>query len=425
MLTAAVVCVPAAAAEDVCGQSGNFLRVGAAKVDITPQKPVLLAGYGSRKDLSTGVHDNLYARAFAFENRGKKLVLVTMDLISAYENLQQIIMGQFGLERSQVFLTAIHTHSGPIYEKTQLDKLRWMQKKRFHANNSEYAGILKGKLLEVVAQALDSMKAAGVGVGRGYSPVGMNRRMTQADGSVTLGCNPYGPTDKEVLVLKITAGDGGLMGAVYDYACHATSLGPQNLRISGDLHGITEQFVEKIIGEGSIAAALVGASGDIDPWFRICPTFNTQPGWVPEPILQATMLGEEVVRVLREVKQTSGGCEIKSSFVTMQLPGKKRGQAIKKGRWPATPLNITAARIGNTAFVGFGCELLTETGMTIKAGSPYEHTFVITHCNGEMGYLPPRHLYKEKGYEVESSRFAPDAADMVVKQALKMLYELY
>jgi len=43
----------------------------------------------------------------------------------------------------------------------------------------------------------------------------------------------------------------------------------------------------------------------------------------------------------------------------------------------------------------------------------------------ETGYLPPRHLYKEKGYEVESSRFAPDAADMVVKQALEMLYELH
>ena len=62
--------------------------------------------------------------------------------------------------------------------------------------------------------------------------------------------------------------------------------------------------------------------------------------------------------------------------------------------------------------------------MSIKAASPFKHTFVITHCNGAAGYLPPEHLYVEGGYEVESSPFAPKAADMVVKQAVKMLHEL-
>ena len=75
-------------------------------------------------------------------------------------------------------------------------------------------------------------------------------------------------------------------------------------------------------------------------------------------------------------------------------------------------------------FVGVGCELLTEIGMAIKAGSPFEHTFVISHCNGKAGYLPPRHLYKEGGYEIRSSPFAPQAADLVIKRVLKMLHDL-
>ena len=85
---------------------------------------------------------------------------------------------------------------------------------------------------------------------------------------------------------------------------------------------------------------------------------------------------------------------------------------------------MTAARVGDIAFVGLSGEVLTEIGMAIKAASPYKHTFVITHCNGAHGYLPPEHLYIEGGYEISSSSFAPKAADMVVKEAVKMLHEL-
>lgn len=42
------------------------LKAGAARIDITPEKPVEMSGYGSRKDLSSGVHDSLSARVLAF-----------------------------------------------------------------------------------------------------------------------------------------------------------------------------------------------------------------------------------------------------------------------------------------------------------------------------------------------------------------------
>ena len=74
----------------------------------------------------------------------------------------------------------------------------------------------------------------------GYSPVGSNRRETDSDGSVTLGRNPYGPTDKEVLVMKISSDNGKSIGALYNFATHASSLDPANLKISGDILGISE-----------------------------------------------------------------------------------------------------------------------------------------------------------------------------------------
>ena len=40
------------------------------------------------------------------------------------------------------------------------------------------------------------------------------------------------------------------------------------------------------------------------------------------------------------------------------------------------------------------------------------------------GYLPPAHRYAERGYEVDISGFAPQAAGMVVDRVVTLLAEL-
>ena len=92
------------------------LRAGLARIDITPEKPVQLMGYSSRTDLSTGVHDPLYARAAVFENDGKRLVLVSTDIIgyyAAYKMIHAELLAGFDLQPDELFLSAIHTHSAP------------------------------------------------------------------------------------------------------------------------------------------------------------------------------------------------------------------------------------------------------------------------------------------------------------------------
>ncbi|MFB0555292.1 MAG: neutral/alkaline non-lysosomal ceramidase N-terminal domain-containing protein, partial [Phycisphaerae bacterium] len=412
-------------------ESRSVLQAGTAKVDITPKKPVKMAGYAARKGLSKDVHDPLSARIVVFEgtplrgnqNNDKRLVLVSSDLIGFYggtaEYMRKAILEEFQLEPSELFLSSIHTHAGPSLT---------IDKEKGYPNNLEYTEHLKVKLIEVIRKALSNMGPVNIGAGIGYSPVGANRRELTSDSSgnssIRLGRNPYGPTDKEVLVAKITKSNGKTMAALFDYATHATCLGGKNYTISGDVLGLAEQFVEKILGDDVITAGFAGASGNIDPWFRVLPAFNTEPGWIPEPLLLGTLLGEEVVHTFRNIEKVSGVGEIATAFITLELRGKPRSEdKIKKGH-PPTELNITAARVGDIAFVGIGCEVLTEIGMAIKAASPYKHTFVISHCNGAASYLPPEHLYIEGGYEIRSSPFAPQAADIVVKQAVKMLHEL-
>jgi neutral ceramidase len=401
------------------------LKAGVARTDITPEKPVTLSGYAGRKGLSTGVHDPLSARALAFEAAGKRLVLVSVDIIGFYdgtdEYLRSALLKELNLQPSELFLCAIHTHAAPSPT---------INRDRGHANNVEYMEALRGKLIDVVRRALSGMQPASLGLGVGYCPVGANRRelriSDRGESSIALGRNPYGTTDKEVLVMKVAKSDGTPVAVAFDYATHGTSLGFDNYTISGDVPGLAEQFVEKILGSDVVAPAFVGASGNIDPWYRVLPGFNTEPGWIPEPVLLGTFLGEEVVHVYRDIKQTGPADKIVTSFAALQLPAKPGDDvpADKNPNSPTMPFAVTVARLGDVAFVGLGGEVLTEIGMAIKAGSPCEHTFVITHCNGAAGYLAPKELHVQGGYEVKSSHFTPQAADTVIRESIRLLHDL-
>ena len=41
------------------GEGKDILRAGAARIDITPEKPVKMAGYAARTELSEGFHEPL------------------------------------------------------------------------------------------------------------------------------------------------------------------------------------------------------------------------------------------------------------------------------------------------------------------------------------------------------------------------------
>lgn len=403
------------------GPGDETLKAGFAKADITPDVAVELYGYAVRKKLSEGIHDPLSVRVSAFENNGKKFVLVSSDL-GAYGTavasvFRKSIMDKYDLKDSELFLSTIHSHSSP---RLTVDPSTG------NPNNIEYTKKVQQVLLDAIGKALKDMKPVLTGVGKGSSPVGSNRREMDANGEIIIGRNPYGPADKEVLVMKVTRLDNTPVAAVFDYATHSTSLGPGNLQVSGDVLGLASQFVEKILGKDVIAPVFAGASANIDPWYRVLPGFNTEPGWIPEPVLLGTLLGEEVVHVFRCINDTKPGGTINTAFEILECPRKnKAANADTNSGTETVPVRITVARIGDdVAFVGFSVEMLTEIGMEIKSASPFKNTFIITHCNGASGYLPPSELYKEGGYEVSSSQFAIGSSDMVVKKTLRMLYDL-
>lgn len=402
--------------------AGDGLLCGIAKLDITPVDPVTMAGYANRTELSKGIHDSLSVRVLAFENGKNKLVLVSTDVIGFYSGTAKVfresILKKYDLKPSELLLTAIHTHAAPSIT---------LNEEKGHPNNVAFTKTLQKRILETIGEAFKNLKPAEIGTGSGSSPVGVNRREVFYDEAgnpkTWIGRNPTGIMDKEVQVLRIDQ-DKKLAGVLFGYACHSTSLGWENFQISGDLHGLAEQFIERYLGKNVIAPGFAGASGEIDPWYRVLPGFNTKNGWIPEPVLMGTMLGEEVVYVLQSITNLEKDGEIRSAFQTLELPGKPEDQWDTKADSSPTPINVCVAKVGSVAFVGLGGEVLSEIGMAIKKASPFDQTFVITHCNGTSGYLPPRHLYVEGGYEIQSSPFASAAADILVKQVVKMLHEI-
>lgn len=405
-------------------QAAGALRAGIAKINITPEWPVQLSGYASRTNLSQGVHDPLTGRALAFEDQGQRLVLVSVENVGFYngtaEPLRQAILEACQLAPSELFLCATHTHSAPTL---------MFDDDRGRSNNVAYTRQLRSQLVELVQEALRRLAPARVGSGSGSSPVGVNRRQVVSDASgttrIVLGRNPAVLTDREVQVLKLVSATSGKMeAAVFGYATHSTSLGPRNYLVSGDIHGLAAQFLEKHLGDGFVAPAFAGASGDIDPWVRILPGFKTTNSWVPEPILLGTLLGEEVATVLESINSVAADGPIKTLARTIQLPGKARGSSQPAADNPPIPFNITVGRVGEVAFAGLGGEVFNGLGQSIKAASPFARTFILTHCNGAAGYIPTRPSYAEGGYEVQSSPVAPGGGEQLVQEALRLLREL-
>jgi len=406
----------------------NVLYVGAAKMDITPKEPVYLAGYSgmNSKRITDKVHDNLYCRVVAFKVGDKRLILLSSDLIGFfgnYEATRDRLVKKFALKAEDIFLSSIHTHSGPF---TTLDE------KYKDTSNYRYTQKLTELIVETVGRALNNMKPAEITVKKGYSPIGINRRILKLNpkewphdgGLMKMGRNPQGIVDNEVLSLNVKGINNEFNCCLYSYACHARSQHSGSKIISGDFIGISEQLIEKILGKGMIASAFAGASGEIDPIY-VLGGFNNEPHWVPETELMGRMLGQEVIRTLRKSQEKVNSSKIQSQILTLKLPGRKQGEYVSNAEVPKRDLTITVASIGEVAFIGLSCEASVKIGLKIKEASPFKHNFIITHCNGVAGYLSPKEYYKERGYEVTYSGFGPKAANIVIKNTLKMLYKQY
>jgi hypothetical protein len=234
-------------------------KLGVAKLDISPDEPLPLSGFGGRKGKFEGVSHRLYMRVFLFEqNNGSRVLLVEADIImwagERMEGLLSRLRERFGIDERSVILSASHTHGGPQTSALMLPVVG--------VHHPEYTLLLEDRLFQGIEQAIGRLEPVTIECGQGECSVGIHRRK-YVDGRMTMAPNPDTPIDREVTVIRFRGEDETTIGVLFHYTCHPTTTS-DNL-LTSDYSGVAMESVEQSLGEGAVAAFLQGCCGDIRP----------------------------------------------------------------------------------------------------------------------------------------------------------------
>ncbi len=423
------------------------LKVGVSRTVITPQGPIWMSGYASRKHPSEGVLHDLWAKALVIEDaRGGRVVLVTTDLIGLPHELAEEVAARLkakhGLDRSQIVLNASHTHSGPVV---------WPNLKNMYFLGPEdrdrliqYGKKLADDLVRTVDAAIADRAPALISVGHGSAGFAVNRREPTSKG-VRLGIHPQGPVDHDVPVLKIAAPDGKLRAVLFAYACHNTTLGGDFYKINGDYAGFAEIELEKAL-PGTTAMFAILCGGDQNPQPRGKVELARQHG---------TTLAGEVRRVLgTDVRPVHGPVRTAYEVTELQFARHERATFEKEATSPdkyrqaraklmlaaydagrpvrSIPYPVQAVRLGDDlTLVALAGEVTVEYGLRLKREFPKENLIVMGYANEVPCYIPSLAVLRGGGYEPVDSMvyygqpgpFAENVEETVIAACRKVLRE--
>ena len=242
-------------------------KTGVATADITPDRPMWMAGYAARTKPAEGTAQNLFAKALALEDAGgTRAVIVTLDLISVPRSLRDHVAAaareKYRLPPEGLLLNCSHTHCGPELRVADVPRPGETPERARQA--TAYARKLEGQLIDLVGTALKDLAPAKVTYSRARCGFAMNRRLPVADGWAN-SPNPDGPVDHDVPVLRVADADGKPRAIVFGYACHNTTL--SFYRWCGDYAGFAQDFVQRS-NPGAVALFLAGCGGDQNPYPR-------------------------------------------------------------------------------------------------------------------------------------------------------------
>ncbi|MEO8662196.1 MAG: neutral/alkaline non-lysosomal ceramidase N-terminal domain-containing protein [Bryobacteraceae bacterium] len=396
------------------------LRAGTARADLTPDGPVWMSGYASRKKPSEGVFQKLWAKALAVDDGRSRVVIVTTDLIGLPRQVSEVaaarIQKDFGLQRSAILFNSSHTHTGPLVWPNlhiMLDPTPEDEKQL-----QAYAQHVTDALVTVAGAALGALEPADLAIGHGSAGFAMNRREPTPKG-VKIGLNPQGPVDHDVPVLRVTSKDGKLLAVLFGYACHNTTLTGEHYQLSGDYAGQAQAFVEeKHPGANALFLMLCGGDQNPNPRTKIenVIAHGHELSDAVDGVLKGAM--KPLRAPLRSSFRTVEPAFAPHDRATFEEEAKnadrfrvKRAQAMLAAydnRTPPRRLSypIQAIRFGkDLTIVALGGEVVVDYGLRLKRqyGTDKEDLIVAGYSNDVMCYIPTKRILGEGGYEAVES----------------------
>lgn len=390
-------------------------KAGAAKVSITPQTSVWMAGFANRQRPSEGVGLDLYARALALEDaRGQRAVLVSTDLLGLPGDVAEVISSRvrerYGVPRDRLILNSSHTHCGPVVGH-MLEGAYGLTPGRW-SDIEDSTGRLENQIVAVVGDALRDLAPAAIGFAQTNASFGVNRRM---DGGKRFGPNYAGPADHDVPVLRISRQDGQLRAVIFGYGCHPTTIQGSYCKFHGDYPGVAEASLERR-HPGAVALFVQGAGGDVKPFpfgsDRLAEAYGELLAATVDQQLDSTAVPVEgPLNTAFETVPIAFGTPFTREQLNQRLGSPDaavRRHAAKmlsildrEGRLPLDhpyPLQVWQFNHDLT-FIAMGGELLSEYALRLKREYPGTRLWVAGYSNDVFAYIPSLRVLREGGYE--------------------------
>ncbi len=392
--------------------------VGVAQVDITPDYPVRLSGFGFRRTESEGVTQPIWAKALAIslDKSSPPVVLITVDNLgipaTMFDEVAKRLANQTGLERSRLAINSSHTHTAPMLRGVAPTLFSGPIPDEHWQRIDRYTAELTDKLTSVAIAALNDRAPARLSWGIGSVKFAINRR--------TKG----GPVDHDFPLLVVKRIDGVIRAIYVNYACHCVTL--SNNKISGDWAGYAQDLVQRDFPK-AIAMVSIGCGADQNP----------SSGVTGDKSDIALQQGAEIAA---EVKRMLGGFlapvqgVISSSLKPITLDfadhpsqaeweekAKKNDAAgyharvqlerLARGESPQKTLNypITTWSFGDSlAMVFLPGEVVVDYSRRLKRELDGGRLWINAYANDSPCYIPSERVLKEGGYEALSAMYYYD-----------------
>ena len=235
--------------------SDERYQAGASKVDVTPDYPIRLNGFGFRRAESEGVTQRIWAKALAIrQGEEPPVVLITLDNLGVrmalVDEVAARLQTKHRIPRERVVLTFSHSHTAPKVNGASDNIFSQPIPAPHQAHIDRYTRELIDWIERAAELALQDQQPATLEWTVGQVGFAANRRPRG------------GPVDHDLPLLVVRDAAGQPKAIYVSYACHCVTL--SHNQISGDWAGYAQAGIERRF-PGCVALVSIGAGSDANP----------------------------------------------------------------------------------------------------------------------------------------------------------------
>lgn len=439
-----------------------MLKAGFARVDVTPPLGTFVSGYFEAR-FADGILDPIELNAIAMGNDEKTVLIITADMLGICEQYAQkirtLIEQRTGIAADHVMIAALHQHTSICLREGPDNNVM---------EDHSYQDLLYRKFADVAQMAIDDMGYAKLCYGEKETEEQLSfvRRYLMSDGTVATNPKPEKDTgwpplgsveepDNTVRLVKFVRADGRNI-ALVQFSTHPDVV--QGTRFSADWPGFVRRFVEAK-HENTCCLLLNGCQGDTNHINYMQKREDRFPHganlhhaahmgrvianavdalWNNTADMTDQTIGAGITTVYNKTRTDKeefyDEClalyeahALRRDYSTDKTPsGIARAEAYRvvKMRTQAPlyqKIPVTALRVGEIGFVGFGGEPFTHYSTAVRERFPARVVIAACCANGFQGYLPTAKAFVQGGYEAISSPFSPNLEEDCVNAASTLL----